>query len=75
MVAVTSAITHDDIWQKYVHCRRFQFPVHISAQGTEYSPLLSDSVLGHFLASLRELSPAAQTSDHAAASFSFSLAK
>lgn len=55
--------------------RRFQFPVHISAQGTEYSPLLGDSVLGHFLASLRELSPAAQTSDHAAASFSFSLAK
>lgn len=50
--------------------RKFQFPVHIFAS---YSHLSSDSTLGHFLASLQELSLVEQTAGHAAASFSLLL--
>lgn len=72
-VAATSAITHDDIGKSCMFTvRGFQFPVHVFAG---YSHLLSNSILGHFLASLKELSPVLEAPGHAAASFSFSLAK
>lgn len=72
-VAATSAITHDDIGKSCMFIvRGFQFPVHVFAG---YSLLLNDSILGHFLSSLKELSAVLETPGHAAASFSFSLAK